>query len=270
MPPRTSYTSGSCNPIIGGSDYASRALVWPLPDSLGGSGTFSPFSYGTVDYRLAAPIAVLLVTSGFLLLPAAAELVRLVAGWIDEFRSPCPARHELSAGEINYNQMWVQVVVVAPLLIAGLLVAAVMWGYVQPGNYASLRTVAPGDGGVNINLGIRAYTTFGALFMHAPEFWPFPLTVVFISLLFLAYCSVRTIKTIYGILAMALAPAASIVVLHALMCGVMMLFQYLIQRGPVGQWAAYVWGPLAVLCRVFAGDRDADRHCRAPVDGGRA
>ncbi|HEY3742426.1 MAG TPA: patatin-like phospholipase family protein, partial [Bryobacteraceae bacterium] len=220
--------------------YWLRGLACAVPclaaaGFIGWNWNFTPFTYGKVNGLLAGSIAILLVAGGFLLLPVAAKIVLIYSTWRGR-------KHEKDAGQINYNQGWVQAVVVAPLMLAGLLVAAVMWGYVQPENYN-----AAGGASANLVVGLRAYTTFGALFVHAPQFWPFPLTVVFTSLLLLAYGSVRTVKSGYGVLAMVLAPIASIVVLHALMCAVMLLFQYLEQKGPSGEWSAYVWGPSAVL-----------------------
>jgi hypothetical protein len=197
-----------------------QSSKWPIGLALGGAclalaaaiglnWDFAPFTYGLVRYWIAAPIAILLVLGGFLLLPVAAKLSK--------------------ASDINYNQGWVQMAVVGPMMISGLLVAAVMWGYVQKDEALS------------------KLDTYGALFKTAVTYWPFPLTVVFTSLLLLAYSSVRTVKTPFGALAVVLAPIASILVLHSLMCAIVLLFQYWASNGPEGIWSAFVWGPPAVV-----------------------
>ncbi len=174
---------------------------------------FNPFPQGirfeAVDPGVAFLIASLLVLGGFFLLPCGAKLLR--------------------AEEINYSQSWVQGAVVAPMLLVGLLVAAVMWGEVQTGSK------------------LLKFVTFGKLFANAWRYWPFPLMVVFASLALLAFCSVRTVKTPFGVLAVVLAPMASILALHALLCALVMLLQHWQPMGPEGQWKAFVWAPVAVL-----------------------
>ncbi len=170
---------------------------------------FDPFHHGEVNYLQAGPIAILLVLCGFFLLPVGGKLAR--------------------ASQINYSQPWVQGVVVAPMIVAGLLVAAVMWGDVQTGSAL-------------YNLG-----SFGALFKGAWKLWPFPLTVIFCSLALLGYCSVKTVKTGFGILAVVLAPVASTLVLHALFCALALLLQYWARQGDAGAWNAFAWAPAAVI-----------------------
>jgi len=172
---------------------------------------FPPFPPppGENNYLAAGPIAALLVLGGFLLLPLAARVAQ--------------------ARQIDYDQRWVQLAVVAPMMIAGLLVAAVLWGDVQPGHKL-----------IELN-------SFGMLFAGAWRHWPFPLTVVFVSLALLAYCSVRTAKTAFGLLAVALAPTVSIVVLHALLCAIVLLLHDWTPLGPEGAWRAFVWAPVAVI-----------------------
>jgi len=170
---------------------------------------FDPFHGGVVDYRLAAPIAFLLVLGGFFLMPLAATI--------------------LNEREINYTQGWVQAVVVIPMMISGLLVAGVIWGEVLPGQ--SL-------GGID---------TFGGMVSNAWRYWPFPLTVVFCSVALLAYCSVRTAKTFLGMFAIVLAPVASVATLHLLLSALALLLQSWAQKGPEGEWHAFSWAPAAVV-----------------------
>ena len=180
---------------------------------------FSPFGCKAVEYSLLPPlVGLLLLIGGFHLLPLGAKV----------FKAP----------DINYDQNWVQMVVVAPMMLAGLLIAAVMWGYVQP----------PGQQPTPFSCqSLATLDTFSALFVQAPRVWPFPLIVSFCSLVLLAYCTLRSAKKPYGMLALVLAPTASIVVLHALMCALVLVFQYWVTKGPEGVWSAFVWGPPAVL-----------------------
>ena len=170
---------------------------------------FDPFHHGEVNYLVAGPIAFLLVIGTFFLMPLGA----VIAG----------------AKQINYTQGWVQGTVVAPMMLAGLLVAAVMWGDVQPGSK------------------LAELDSFGKLFMGAWRLWPFPLTVIFTSVALLSFCSVRTLKTGRGILALLLAPVATLVVLHALLCGIALLLEYLASQGAAGAWNAFAWVPAAVI-----------------------
>ena len=77
---------------------------------------FDPFHGGEVSYAAAVPIAALLVLAGFCLQPVA---VWLVARFYPDADRPA---------QINYTQNWVQMVVVVPLMAAGYLVAAILWG----------------------------------------------------------------------------------------------------------------------------------------------
>jgi hypothetical protein len=115
------------------------------------------------------------------------------------------------------------------MMIAALLVAAVMWGDVQPGRALS------------------AMDSFGVMFQGAASYWPFPLTVIFVSLALLAYCSVRTVKTPLGAAAALLAPVISVVTLHALFCALALLLRHWASQGAEGAWHAFIWAPPAVL-----------------------
>lgn len=181
---------------------------------------FDPFRGGSTDLWAVIPIAVLLVIAGFCLLPVGVEAMRATAKALGSADPPM---------RINYSQEWVQAAVVAPMIVAGYLVAAVMWGDVK--NHKEL----------------FALDSFGALFMGAWRFWPFPLMVVFSSLLLLSVCSVRTLRTPIGVGAALLAPSVSIVLLHALLCAVALLLQQWTTRGHEGEWAAVVWAPSAVV-----------------------
>src|SRR5262249_12296922 len=77
---------------------------------------FDPFQHGEVRYSAAAPIAAWVVLAGFFLQPVA---VRLVASMWPDNDPP---------QQINYTQNWTQAVVILPLMAAGYLVAAILWG----------------------------------------------------------------------------------------------------------------------------------------------
>jgi patatin-like phospholipase len=187
---------------------------------------FDPFHGGEVSYAQTAPVALLLVLAGFALQPAAVRLVASV--WPDDD----PPQ------QINYTQNWVQAVVVVPLVTAGFLVAAVLWGE------------AIGTPGV---VGLNTLSTYGALVGSAWRYWPFPLSVVFVSVWLVAFCSIEGRRTISGLLTALLAPAAAVPVLHAVLCGVMLLFHRWAADPGSGAWRAFVWGPpLVALAFVLA------------------
>ena len=199
--------------LLGGACWA---LAWAIAAKF----DFSPFSCKAIEYKALPPVvALLLLIGGFRMLPVAAKLT--------------------GSPRINFGQGWVQVAVVGPMMISALLMAAVMWGYVQPHAQQPLPFSCQSD--------LPTLTTFGELFVQAPKFWPFPLTVSFCSLALLAWCTLRSARTPYGLLALLLAPVASIVVLHALMCGLVLVFEHWVTLGPEGVWSAFVWGPSAVL-----------------------
>ena len=109
-------------------------------------------------------MAALLVAGGFVLQPTAVAFVARLP-W---FRNDPPE-------QINYTQNWVQGVVITPLMIAAFLVAAILWGEVT------------GSQGVT---SFKALDSYGALFLSAWKYWPFPLSVVFVSFWLLSVCSV--------------------------------------------------------------------------------
>jgi hypothetical protein len=97
---------------------------------------FDPFHGGQVDYPAAVPIALLVVLAGFMLQPVAVRVVALV------WRQLWP--DDDAPQQINYTQNWVQAVVVVPLMIAGYLMAAILWGEAAglPGAGDGLRSFA--------------------------------------------------------------------------------------------------------------------------------
>jgi len=204
-----------------------RARSWPLGLALGGiclTGAwfygrwmnFDPFHGGLVSYQAAAPIAGLLVLGGFALQPVA---VHLVASLWPGDNPP---------EQINYTQAWVQWAVVAPLAVVAFLVAAILW------SEASGTTDPPG---------LNALTSYGDFLTTAWKFWPFPLSVVFVSFWLLSFCSIHSRNDRNGLAAALLAPCAAVLVLHALLCAVMLLLHGWAASPGDGAWKAFIWGP---------------------------
>lgn len=185
---------------------------------------FDPFGPGPVDYRAAVPVAFLVVAGGFCLLPVGVRLIALVQGGAD------------APTQINYDQAWVQRVVIVPLMIAAYLVSAILWA----------ETVGLASGTNLMNL-----DSYGKAFMTAGWFWPFPLAVVFASMWLLSLFAIRR-TGVGAVLLSALPAAVAVVVMHALLCAVMVLLNS--WKSPVGDgagaWRAFMWGP-PLVCAAF-------------------
>ena len=183
---------------------------------------FDPFTDGPVNWLAAAPIALLVVLTGFCLLPVGLKLLSTV--WLS---SDSPQR-------INYTQGWVQTVVVVPLMATGYLFAAILWGQ-------TLKIYASGE--------LAHLSTFGGFFTNAWRYWPFPLSVGFASLWLLSFCSIRGHKDTKGVIAAFFAPIPAMLVLYALLCGIMLLLHGWArpQNLEEGKWLAFVWAPAMVL-----------------------
>jgi len=209
-----------------------QARQWPVGLLLGGICItaawlyarmvgFDPFHRGPSNFAATIPVAFLLVLAGFVLQPVA---VRIAAFVYARLRVDPPDR-------INYTQAWVQGAVVAPMMIAAFLVTAILWGE-RIGDTGGL---APPSGA----FALSQVNTYGALFTNALRHWPFPLSVVFASLWLLSHCSVswrdwKSLPTAIG------APVVGVLVLHALLCVVMLLFH---EWDTTSVWKAFVWGP---------------------------
>jgi hypothetical protein len=179
---------------------------------------FHPFAPGPISYYAAAPIALMLVLAGFFLQPAAVKLVH--SFW----RGPNPPV------EINFTQAWVQYVVVIPMMATGFLVAAILWR-------ESLPQSSP----------LATLDSYGGLFKSGWRHWPFPLSVVFMSLWLFSFCSVRSWRDWKSLLTAFLAPFPAMLVLHALLAAIMLLLQGWAKFGAEGQWLAFAWTPSLVL-----------------------
>jgi hypothetical protein len=174
-----------------------------------------PFHGGEVSYSAAAPVAALLVLAGFFLQPVAVFLVSL-------WPSDDPPQ------EINYTQPWVQAVVIVPLMAASYLVSAILWGE---------STGLPTGGA------LQDLETYGAFLGSAWRYWPFPLSVVFVSIWLLAFCAIRSRHEWSGLLAAFGAPFVAVPVLHALLCVVMLLLHGWAADTKNGAAHAFVWAP---------------------------
>ncbi len=178
---------------------------------------FKPFDVGMegVNYRHSLPIAVLLALAGFALQPVAVKIAGL-------FMTDRPE-------EVNYSQPWVQFAIVVPLMVTSFLVTSVLW--------------AQATGGPEVR-SLEKFTTYGAVFTTAWRYWPFHLSVVFVSFWLLSLCSIdwRNRKSI-GIAV--LAPVVAVPVMHALLSAIVLLFQHL-HTLHGGEWRAFVWGPTLV------------------------
>jgi hypothetical protein len=177
---------------------------------------FDPFRGGEVSYRAAAPIAALLVLAGFSLQPVAVRLIASVWPGDD------PPQ------QINYTQNWVQAVVVIPMMAAGFLVAAILWG----------ESTGVASGGE-----LAAFDSYGQFFLNAWRYWPFPLSVVFASVWLLTFCAIHDRRDWRGLFAAFGAPFVAVPVLHALLCAVMLLLHGWAATPAEGAWRAFVWGP---------------------------
>ena len=163
----------------------------------GGLRDFDPFHGGHVDYwtaRLRLPCC--------WSLPASASS-----------RSRCDWSQACGAGETfaHADQLhpgWVQGVVVVPMMVDGL-----------PGRRHSLGRQHRGRRQPS-----HALDSFGGFFTSAWQYWPFPLSVVFVSLWLLSVCSVRELE---GLEAGCSPPcsrrSSRVAVLHALLCAIMLL-----------------------------------------------
>ena len=219
----------------GGAVALLRARLWPaglagaavllLAAWVYGRATgFDPFRTGEVDYASAAPVAVLLTVAAFLLQPVVVQLVRLF--WLGKSAAP---------EQVNYTQGWAQAVVVIPLMAAAYLLAAVLWGE------------ARGEVGPPALASIESY---GGFVTSGWRFWPFPLSVVFVSMWLLSFCSVRSRRDWRGLAVATAAPVAAALVFHLLLSAIMALL-----RGwtghPWGALHAFVWAPSLVAMAYF-------------------
>jgi hypothetical protein len=165
----------------------------------------------------------LFVLSGFVLQPVAVRLVAAVSAHPPE--------------QVNYSQSYVQFCVVTPLMTVALLVTSVLWaqatGHPQVTSLASL-------------------TTYADLVVAGWKFWPFHLSIVFVSFWLLSFFAVASRREPRRVLIALAAPAVAVPVLHALLAAIVLVFQqFNTQVG--GEWVAFVWGPPLVAMAFVVG-----------------
>jgi hypothetical protein len=179
---------------------------------------FHPFTDDPTDWIVAPTAAFLLVLAGFCLLPVAVKVVSTF-WWGGD-----PPK------QINYTQGWVQTGVVLPMMVAGCLVAAILWG----------QTV-----GLSASGELSRLDTFGGFLTNAWRYWPFPLSIAFVSFWLLSFFSRR--KNSMGLIAALLAPVTAVLLLYVLLCTIMLLMHEWNQDPNAGIWLAFVWGPALVM-----------------------
>jgi len=178
---------------------------------------FDPFTDGAIDWRPALAMAALTVGAGFFLLPVGMRLLQPLLA--------VPARH------LNYGQGWMQTLVVLPMLGTGFLLAAILWGQTV-GTHAVTALQSPGG--------------YGAIFATAIDYWPFPLTIAFVSMWLLSLCSRD--RGWRAIVAACLAPVPAVASLYALLCAIMLLMHgWAMPPGPHSSWLAFIWAPSLVM-----------------------
>jgi len=168
-------------------------------------------------------IAGLLVLSGFFLQPVAVTVVAFVS--------------KERPKQVNYTQGYVQICVVIPLMVVALLVTSILWAQaVGSPQVTSLNTL----------------TEYSTLVSHAWKFWPFHLSIVFISFWLLSFFAVASRRQPGRLLIAFAAPAIAVGALHAQLAAIVLIFQAF-NKYTGGKWMAFVWGPpLVALAFVMA------------------
>lgn len=222
---------------------------------------FDPFSNGPVS-PMAFPIALFMMAAGFCGVPPLLAIKCLLL----------PSSREDSV--INYGQRQVQVTVVLPVIVTAAMLAAVMWGILDPASSTHPMFAAGG---------------YSEVLAEGWLYWPFPLAVAFAAFVLLAFCSMRGMQEppsldqkLYGesrVLALAvalmpgfcsilrvkghvkgiasrfakrsvmafLASMCCILALHALFGGIVLLMQGWKSNAASGVWHAYVLAPPLIL-----------------------
>jgi hypothetical protein len=161
-------------------------------------------------------IGALLVLCGFCLQPVVVKLVAKVSAHRPE--------------RVNYTQGYVQLWVVAPLMIVALLVTSILWA--QATGREEVTSFSP--------LG-----EYAALVSRAWQFWPFHLSIVFVSFWLLSLVAVSSRHDLRKVVIALAAPAVAVASLHALLCAIVLIFQQF-NAHVGGEWMAFVWGPALV------------------------
>jgi hypothetical protein len=137
-------------------------------------------------------IAALLVVGGYFLLPAGVGLYGRARGL-----QPLPT-------QVNYAQKHVQWLIVAPLMVSAFFVGAILWDV----RFHELKAVAG----------------YGDLLWQAARLWPFPLSIVFVSLAGLSFCTVASFEP-KRMLVATVAAVVSMGVMHLLLAAIVLLLR---------------------------------------------
>ena len=194
---------------------------------------FDFFTDDEIKWFVAAPVACLLVLTGFFLLPSALKLVSWIGVKIRIWRAVnAPTR-------INYSQGWVQLLVAIPIMLSGYLFAAILWG----------QTV-----GEHTPIEFKTLDSFSGMFKLAWRYWPFPLSIALVSLWLISWFSKKKGKM--GLFIALIAPIPAVMVLYVLMCTIILMMhgwahpqpKVMLQADPYeGMWLAFIWAPAMVL-----------------------
>lgn len=177
---------------------------------------------GVTRTAVAFVIGALLMLSAFFLQPVAV----VVASWLDKQRPE----------QVNYTQPYVLVCVVTPLMITALLVTSVLWAQ------------ATGRPNVTSLTGLKTYS---ALLTEGWKFWPFHLSIVFVSFWLLSFFAIANRREPRRLLVALLAPVVAVPVLHACFAAIVLIFQMFAAQPHGGEWMVFVWGP-AMVAFAFA------------------
>jgi hypothetical protein len=194
---------------------------------------FDFFTDDKIKWIVAAPVACLLVLTGFFLLPSALKLISLIGVKIRIWQAVnAPKR-------INYSQGWVQLLVAIPIMLSGYLFSAILWG----------QTI-----GEHTPTEFKTLDSFSGIFKLAWCYWPFPLSVALVSLWLISWFSKRKGKM--GLFIALLAPIPAVMVLYVLLCAIILMMhgwanpqpEIILQSDPYkGIWLAFIWAPAMVL-----------------------
>ena len=189
---------------------ACAAVLFLLAWQIGVRSGFDPFLNDKVDTVVAFAIALLMVLAGYCLLPVGARIM---------------------GREINYTQPWVQGMIVMPMMVTGLLVAAVLWGQASS-------AAAPW----------KDLHGYGEYLTTEWRYWPFPLWIALASLWVQSFSSIPRWKNNWkGLFIAFLAPLPAMLVLYLLLCAIMLLLHSWAADDSEGRWMAFVWAPSLVL-----------------------
>jgi hypothetical protein len=206
---------------------------------------FEPFSDGRTNWLPSLLVGPLCVITGVFLLPVGLKITSPAMAFLSTVLHSWKEKERPQS--VNYDQGWVQWLIVLPLLATGFLMAAILWG----------QTV-----GAHVDRTLQKLDTYSGFLTTAWNYWPFPLSIAFMSLWVLTLSSLsinwlrlqswRTWELWRGVLVALLAPIPAVLVLHALLSGIMLLMHHWASSSQAselaaGPWLPFIWGPALVL-----------------------